>query len=442
MKKLIIFFVGLLLCSPLFSQNSETKENDFSLGAQVRSRAEYRNGAQSPHADGADVAGFVNDRARLSMEYKRSNLSLGLAAQHVGVWGQDPQVVGNGSERFMLNEAWASLNSGTGFFLKFGRQSLVYDDERILGALDWNVSGRYHDALKLGYENPMNKLHLILAFNQTAEKTTGTFYPVVLQGAGQPYKTMQTLWYQHIGSKMFNASFLVMNIGTDAGHIASATDGPEKSEIKYLQTLGTNLSYQPDGLSLYGTFYYQSGKTASLTDKKVSAFMWAINASYAFTPTWKVLLASDYLSGNDGKDADKYKAFNPLYGTHHKFYGTMDYFYASAFINSNTNPGLWDNQIGLSFKASPKVTLALNYHYFSTTTDVYAGDDKLKRALGSEWDLQVNWNVMKDVAFTGGYSTMFGNDTMKAVKGGDPSKYQDWAWISLNINPKILITKW
>jgi len=130
-----------------------------------------------------------------------------------------------------------------------------------------------------------------------------------------------------------------------------------------------------------------------------------------------------------------------LYGTHHKFYGSMDYFYANGFING-FNPGLWDNQLGLSFKASPKVALALNYHHFSTTTDVYVEDIKQSRALGSEWDFQLTWNVMKDVALTGGYSTMFGNDTMKAVKGGDPSKWQDWMWVSLNINPKIFVTKW
>ena len=45
-----------------------------------------------------------------------------------------------------MNEAWAKLNFGEGFFAQLGRQSLVYDDERILGGLDWNIAGRYHDA--------------------------------------------------------------------------------------------------------------------------------------------------------------------------------------------------------------------------------------------------------------------------------------------------------
>jgi len=428
MKKLIIFSLGALLCSQGFPQSNENKENEFSMGAQLRPRAEYRNGAIAPHADGADVAGFVTNRARLSMNYKRSNLDLGFSAQNVGVWGQDQQIV-NLPGRFMLNEAWANLNLGDGFFMKLGRQTLSYDDERVLGAMDWNVSGRSHDALKLGYEDKQNKLHAIFAFNQNGENVSGTYYAA----GAQPYKTMQTLWYQHIGSKMFNTSFLLMNLGLETGTAP-------KSDVNYLQTFGTNLSYQPTGFQFYGTIYLQTGKTVA--GKDVSAYMGSINASYLVNPAWKITLASDYLSGNDGKDANKYKAFNPLYGTHHKFYGTMDYFYAGTSFINGLNPGLWDNQLGLTFKTSPKVTLALAYHHFQTTTDVYAGGVKQTRSLGSEWDFQLTWNVMKDVTLMGGYSTFFGNDALKIVKGGDPSKLQDWAWVSLNINPKVFIAKW
>ena len=65
-----------------------------------------------------------------------------------------------------------------GFFAQLGRQSLIYDDARILGGLDWNVAGRYHDALKLGYANKNNEVHLLLAFNQNNDNRTsgGTYY--------------------------------------------------------------------------------------------------------------------------------------------------------------------------------------------------------------------------------------------------------------------------
>jgi hypothetical protein len=427
-KMITSLSLGLLLCTPTFAQNNEANEAErqFSIGAQIRSRAEHRNGAFFPLTSEMEPASFINNRSRISMNYSQSRLSLGLAAQNVGVWGQDAQIVNSG--RFMLNEAWANINADNGIFFKIGRQALAYDDERILGALDWNISGRFHDALKTGFENSHNKLHLILAYNQNSERFSGAYYAP----GGQPYKTMQTLWYQYTKDRTFSTSLLLLNLGLEAGE-------PEKAETKYMQTMGTNISFSPvQDLRLYGTAYLQAGKT--INDQTISAFMWALNASYKAAPKWTIMAASDYLSGNSD-NSDRYGAFNPLYGTHHKFYGTMDYFYASSFING-LNPGLWDNQLGVSYAASRKVTLMLNYHHFQTTTDVYAGDVKQSRSLGSEWDFQVNWNIMKDVSLVGGYSVMFGNDTMKTVKGGDPSRRQDWTWLTVNINPQVFSTGW
>ena len=111
-----------------------------------------------------------------------------------------------------------------------GRQALVYDDERILGGLDWNVAGRYHDALKLGYANKNNEVHLILAFNQNDEKKIGgTYYA----SGAQPYKNMQTVWYHYKADNVpFGASLLFMNLGLETGD--KATDD---SHTRYLQTM-------------------------------------------------------------------------------------------------------------------------------------------------------------------------------------------------------------
>ncbi|KAA3915994.1 hypothetical protein F3F50_30475, partial [Bacteroides ovatus] len=121
MKTLYWSFLLMLLPSMAYTQNTE-KENEFTMSMQIRPRAEYRNGALTPRDEGVAPTSFINNRARLSMDYKRSDLELKMSAQHVGVWGQDPQIEKNG--RFMLNEAWAKLNFGEGFFAQLGRQSL------------------------------------------------------------------------------------------------------------------------------------------------------------------------------------------------------------------------------------------------------------------------------------------------------------------------------
>lgn len=424
------WLIGCLLLAPsaLWAQQTEQKQNEFSMTAQIRPRAEYRNGALMPREEGVSPAYFINNRARLSMEYKREGLSLKISGQHVGVWGQDPQVDKKGEGRMMMNEAWAKLSSARGFFAQLGRQTLSYDDERILGALDWNIAGRYHDALKLGYESLRHQLHLVLAFNQNDETINGGSY---YAPGGQPYKNMETLWY-HYKSKQqaFNASVLFLNLGFETG-------SKEKAETEYLQTMGTYLTYQPGRLHLSGAFYYQTGKNKK--KESVSAYMWNVRAQYHFNERLSVLVASDYLSGTEAGDK-KFKAFDPLYGTHHKFYGGMDYFYASEFVNGA--PGLWDNQAGITFKPGKTVALNLNYHYFSTTADMKTMDASYKKKLGSEVDFQLDVTVMKDVKLSAGYAFMKGTKNMDLVKGGNHESWQDWGWISLNINPKILALKW
>lgn len=436
MKHLGVLVAGLCLLPGLTYAQDDNKENEFTMSAQIRPRAEYRNGAVTPRDEGASAASFINNRARLSMEYRRTGLSMKISAQHVGVWGQDPQIDKNG--RFIMNEAWAKLESKDGFFAQLGRQTLSYDDERILGGLDWNVAGRYHDALKLGYQNAQNQLHLILAFNQNDEKTNGgTYYNAAI---AQPYKSMQTLWYHYKAKQNpFEASLLFMNFGWEAGN-------PEKAKTRYMQTMGTYLTYNPGNWNLTGAFYYQSGKTkpnlATMESQSTSAYMWSAVAAYKIDRTWTVTIGSDYLSGNDG-EGDKNKAFDPLYGTHHKFYGAMDYFYASNWKQGVPSPGLWDNRIGIAFKASSKVALQVNYHHLSVARDnpeVLKGD--LGKVLGSEFDTQVDWSVMKDVKLSAGYSFMLGTETMDVVKGGYHGSWQDWGWVSLNINPRIFFAKW
>lgn len=423
-KLLPIYTFFIASCFALQGQNAD---DETSISVQIRPRAEYRNGAIFPRYEGEEAAGFVNNRARLSLDYSRDKLSMKVSGQHVGVWGQDPQVDKNG--RFMLNEAWAKLYLTPSFFAQLGRQSLIYDDERILGGLDWNTSGRFHDVLKVGFENKQNKLHLILAFNQNDEKVNGgTYYAP----GGQPYKLMQTLWYNYAKSD-FSLSALFMNLGQEGGDMET-----QKADTRYLQTFGTHINYTPDAWKFQGAFYYQTGKTVA--DVSVSAWMAALKASYQINHQWSAGFGSDFLSGDKNSDS-KYKTFNPLYGTHHKFYGSMDYFYASSFING-VNPGLLDLYGNVAFTPSKSLNLSLTYHNFSITKKVEDNSGKeLKKGLGSEFDFQLDWTIMKDVKLSGGYSVMFGTETMDFVKGGDHSSWQDWGWVSLNISPRVFYAK-
>lgn len=44
---------------------------------------------------------------------------------------------------------------------------------------------------------------------------------------------------------------------------------------------------------------------------------------------------------------------------------------------------------------------------------------------------------MKDVSLSVGYSLMRGTSTMDVVKEGNHKSWQDWGWVSLNVNPTL-----
>lgn len=412
MRTKLISFALLLIAGTTLAQEN----NELTIDAQLRTRGEYNNGAIKPRLQREQPATFVNDRARLSMNWKRNNLELKASIQHTGVWGQDDIKDRNG--RVAMNEAWAKLYFKNGHSLQVGRQQLSYDDERLLGGLDWNVAGNWHDAMKYAHESEQDKFHIVLAFNQTGENNRGNFY-----NGPMPYKNLALVWW-HLQPEIIplGLSLMALNVGQECG-----VQG--RGSTKHMQTVGTDITFTPTQWDVHGAFYYQFGKSA--TDKKVRAWMASAKMGYSFTPDWQISVGYDYLSGDDGKDVEKTKTFNTLFGTHHKFLGAMDYF------STIPTDGLSDIQAGLRTKAVKNVNMQLNYHYFMLNPKL--GE---KKDLGHELDFQLSTKLMKDVTLTAGYSFMLGTKTMEDLKGGYHKSWQDWAWMQLNISPRLLFTKW
>ena len=406
---------GLLLATTAATAMALTPDS-LTFDAQLRTRAEYRNGALYPLYDDESAATFVNQRTRLSVQYDHDLLTVRASAQHTGVWGQDPQVDKKG--RLALNEAWAKLRFGEDFFVQLGRQQLSYDDERLLGASDWNVVGAWHDALRVGYEQGRHKAHVIVALNQNDEQFRQVYYDAT---AGQPYKSMQALWYHLDAGQLLPApvevSLMFINLGRENGTLQ-----PNKSDIKYMQTFGGYASIIPfDQLKITGTAYLQRGNATK-------ARMAALEATYILTPEWKVSAGYDYLSGDNNSD-DTNSAFTPLYGTHHKFYGAMDYFYATS-LSAQVKPiGLQDLHVSLTTTALPRTSVQADYHYFATGTHV----DGAFLGLGHEVDTKLSFDLMNHVSLSAGYSFMLGQHTMDIIKGGNHSRWQDWGWVQMNV---------
>ncbi len=401
---------------------------------QVMGRGEVRDGGL-PNADdpSQDRSAFILSRSRLVVGYVRPELEVKTSLQHSGVWGQ------GGSSSFNVHEAWVKINAPFGLFTQIGRQALSYDDERIIGPNDWNMVGTTHDVIRAGWEGYGHKFHVAGAFNQTPDNINGggTYYA----GGSSPYKTLQLAWYHYdIPVAPIGLSLIFLNIGMQAGEKGA------DEHVEWQQAYGGYLKYAPENMSFEASYYRQAGKTEQGT--RLDAWMASGKATYS---PWKLIgfeAGYDYLSGDDTYAVPKpgniglikhevVKGFNPVYGSHHKFYGAMDFFYMSTYVNG-FSPGLQNAYAGVKVRPMPGMNIGLSYHYLAIATKL----QDIGSTLGHELEIQGSWTFLKDVTLSMGMSYMVGTKNMQLLKRASEDGRLFWAWISLQAAPRLLNYKW
>jgi len=179
--------------------------------------------------------------------------------------------------------------------------------------------------------------------------------------------------------------------------------------------------------------YLQTGKNAKNVSK--SAYFASGEVSYSLTKQFSVGGGVQFLSGNSQVEADtEDHEFSTLYSTGHKFNGWMDYFYAGS---SHQSVGLNDIYVPLVYKLN-KLTAEVQLHYFSAAADVKnvaAPTTAMSAGLGTEADFMLTYAFSPEISISGGYSQMFGTETLQAIKGGNYKNTQNWAWVMVTFNP-------
>ncbi len=427
-----IFLIPIFVLFLIHNLKAQDKndEEEFKINFQIKPRAEVRNGAFTPLLTNQTAASFISQRTRIGFLYKKKDkLKVGVTLQNVSAWGNDPQVQisGNG---LILFEAWAEVPVSNSSNFKVGRQVFSYDDERILGALDWNQAGRKHDAVLFQHQKGNFTAHLALAYNQNSEKINSSFFN---EDFSQPYKSLQFAWLKFKISETFSLTSLLLN---------QQKQRSVDSAISSLQTFGVNTYYTTKKTALTTSIYYQTGKSVinAVNSQNTRAWLASIYGTHQLNTKWGIGLGTDYLSGMDmGTTTGNNSSFNPLYGTHHKFYGYMDYFYVG---NGHKNTGLWDNYISINLKSSPKTNYQLTLHHFTSPAKILNNQNiEVSSFLGNEFDLTFNHEINKAIKLVGGYSQMFLGNSMRYIKNiSDPQQIksnQSWMWLSLIVTPEF-----
>ena len=393
---------------------------------------------EDENSDNVPKSNFVLSRTRLPINFKRDWLEVRVTPQHSGVWGQ----AGKGA--FNLYESWAKLTTRFGLFAQVGRVALNYDDERIIGSDDWAMASSSHDVLRLGYEGHGHKAHILLAYNQNADvmNSGGSVY----KDGAQPYKIMHTAWYHYDFPRFpLGASLMFMNIGMQSIAKEFIVDEMEY-RTRFQHLAGAYLSFQPQQWKAEASYYNQFGRNED--GIKISAWMTSGKVTYLPSPKFSVTVGYDYLSGDKyfavptGHDVgmirhDVIRGFNTVYGSHHKFYGAMDFFYVSAYHDGFT-PGLQNTYVGGSYSPLKDLKINASYHYLATATHLNGMD----KTLGHEIEFQTSYAIARDVKVAMGASFMWGSDTMKRLKRSSSKDDLRWGWITLNVNPRIFTAKW
>ncbi|NJM24192.1 MAG: alginate export family protein, partial [Bacteroidia bacterium] len=269
--------------------------------------------------------------------------------------------------------------------LKIGRQELVYDDVRLLGNLDWLQQARRHDAMLLKFEHKGWKVHVGGAYNQNAERKAGTVYngvptgyPAGSNGIGALYKSMQFLY---ASKKLKSATLSYLFFKDDFSRYHFADTDIDKTQPLYERkawsrvTTGFNLFGNVADLSYAASAFYQGGKYRDGT--RLNEYLLSASASYAFTRKLSAGAGVDVTSGNNGADpAHRNQRFDPLYGTPHKFWGHMDYFYVADGFGPN---GLTDAYVKMKFEPAPSVRLLIDVHQFVLPNALPEGTELSKK---------------------------------------------------------------
>lgn len=433
---------------------------------QIRERTEVRAGQGTLQKKGERAALFNTQRARLNLGFTGYRFKVFMALQDVRVWGQDASSINRttteGNNGMLLHEAWGEImlidttSTIQNLSVKLGRQEISYDDQKVLGGLDWLQQGRRHDAIVFKFANKGWIADVGAAFNQNKELNTGTIYNGVptaygagTNGIGTQYKSFQ---YAYLGRKFFFGDVSFLFFKDDFNKYTTVTTGTPAVTTKVngegvwsRNTTGLYFnSTITRKLNLTGSLYHQGGHDKD--GRALSANLASLTSTLQVGRKLFVGPGIDYLSGDDGTKTmtatTDNNRFDPLYGTPHKFWGGMDYFYAA---NGFGKQGLLNYFFKAKYNMKDNLTLLLDIHGFEAANSLSNGSGgKLSSYLGTEVDLVVKYNMTKMINIEAGYSFMKATNSMAsaAVKNvTNPDLSPQFAYVMLNIKPNFLAKK-
>lgn len=336
------------------------------------------------------------------------------------------------------------------FGITLGRQELIYGDERLIGAFDWNNIGRVFDGVKMRFQQlnwnlegfavmPVNMR--INQFNDT--DTNDRFFGLHYSMNYIPKQTTDFFVYFRNKSNT-GSGFPTGGYTRETDKPANGTPGTQKGDYA---TFGTRVKSTPGQLGSWDYTFEANGQVGDISSnaadtsllnattrrRDLLAFAGFVQGGYTFEGPMRARIGAgyDYATGDGNPTDSENNSFQNLFPTNHKFYGFMDLF---AWRNLH-NP-----RVNFSITPVEKLTLSLDYHAFFLDT---AGDPWFRangftpvRAVstrrnvsnfaGQELDFVARYPLFKWMRLEAGYSHFFAGDYLRTA--GSPNSDADFTY--------------
>ena len=477
-----LLIIPALMVTAFFAATEIAKAADISFSGQLLTRYESNEhglNAAATFNDESEAGDFIVSRTRINADVAvNDSTSAFIQMSRNGTWGANGngQNVGGQSgttdgsfevsdndQNLGVHQAYFVLKNFAGLpaDLKLGRQEIILDGHRIFGNTIWTVGQQTHDAVRLDHKH--DNMTFSAAWIMNSEG--GTPGNNATAGTDRDVETYMA-YMKYAGILGGNLSITYAGIIDPCGQ--TGTVCTDDGNINDMHTIGFRQAGQLYGIDYRGEYYYQWGDadedadtivggTATGVGVERDAYMFGVRVGKTFknvTMKPSLTIWYDYLSGTDDSDLTasdaKWKSFNPVFDTGHKFYGLQDLFLgvgSGNATNGTAGLGLQDLAIKTKMSPAPGWTLKADYHWFYTAasaaantargvsgrgTDTTVGITTSTNELGNEIDLSLSNKYNANTTITAGFSnysnTLLFRD-MKNVDGGGAN----WAYLQFDV---------
>lgn len=362
---------------------------------QLRDRLVLDSGRDFLDRTGPAHRRYVTQRARMGVQGQHdSGLTVKVVAQDVRIWGEESDPTAFVAKGLDFYEAYAGIPITKDLSVTLGRQGLSWDNERLMGKLDWAQRARAFDALRLDYQYDSLQVQAFAAHlgNDSAQA----------EADGHAADAPGT-------ERVLGGAHLAWQVATDWKLAAVYLYRSSEALQEDRHTAGAFMSGKAvDGaVAVMGEAYGQFGDIAN---RPISAWMGALRFTFKAPVVAGpgVTLFGEALSG----DRTKQGAFDTLYGTNHKFYGEMDLF---LDIPKHTAlHGLVDAGAGVFASPTAWLTTSVDYHLLRTLREHIASANS---ELGHEVDVKATAVVHKNLSVQAVYGLFLPGGALRGIRG-------------------------